>query len=85
MQNQSNDDNMNPNDAAAPQDAMGQDTGAAPRVIVITIRSVMEKGDLAKVQVRTDATVRELRMACYSQIGPKSEGQSLIFEGKELK
>uniref|UniRef100_A0AC35EUF7 AN1-type zinc finger protein 4 n=1 Tax=Panagrolaimus sp. PS1159 TaxID=55785 RepID=A0AC35EUF7_9BILA len=55
------------------------------QVIMITIRSVMERDDLCRIQIRTYALVRELRIACHFRIGPKAESQSLIFDGKELK
>uniref|UniRef100_A0A7E4UZU4 AN1-type domain-containing protein n=1 Tax=Panagrellus redivivus TaxID=6233 RepID=A0A7E4UZU4_PANRE len=55
------------------------------RVICVVARSVMEQGDLATVQVRTDSTVRELKMALMNQLGSKAERQSVLYAGKELK
>lgn len=85
MQNQPppslNSGNNNNNDNNGTDDPMQP----GPQVIMVTIRSVMERGDLCRIQLRTDATVRELRIACHFRIGPKAESQALLFDGKELK
>uniref|UniRef100_A0AC34F0L4 Uncharacterized protein n=1 Tax=Panagrolaimus sp. ES5 TaxID=591445 RepID=A0AC34F0L4_9BILA len=78
MQQNSSNNNTNNNNTDDP-------TQSCPAVIMVTIRSVMERGDLCRIQLRTDATVRELRIACHFRIGPKAESQSLLFDGKELK